>query len=331
MAAPFYNNIRGTTSGAPGAGAFTPNAAASGYYAWSTVFAGWIGLVRFDDGAAHELRYSYWNGTTLSRGTNAFVSSSSGSALSLSSSATATMIADAASIQPHLGDTRMAGWFALVNSTTTPSLLGSAAIAVTGTATAAALATTNALTELIRHRADSATTANAQAGWTGVTQALYSTAAGRGGFEFTCLFGAQTLPTGPRLFMGLTGSTFGAQTIEPSAFTQNYAVFGKDSTDTNIQLLTNSNAGSGTKIDTGIALVAGGIYEASIWAYPGGGTIYGLLIRRDTGEIWYGSTSTDIPVNGTFLLPQGLGGLNGTNTGTAFIMCISSMTVRTAS
>jgi hypothetical protein len=63
VASPFYNCIKGATSGAPGTGAFTPNAAASGFRAWSLVPTGWIGLVRYEDGTSWELTYSYWNGS----------------------------------------------------------------------------------------------------------------------------------------------------------------------------------------------------------------------------------------------------------------------------
>jgi hypothetical protein len=110
MPAPFYFAIKGTTSGTPGSGAFTPSAAASGYRAWSNVPTGWMGLVRFEDGSAWELGYSYWNGTTLSRGTNQRFDSSTGSALSLTSSATAAMVVDPREVlQPDVGN-----WRALV-------------------------------------------------------------------------------------------------------------------------------------------------------------------------------------------------------------------------
>jgi hypothetical protein len=90
-----HGAIKGTTSGTPGTGAFTPNAAASGARAWSNVAAGWIGVVRFDDGSAWELAYSYWNGTTLSRSSAGFIDSSTGSQLSLTSAATAALVVSA--------------------------------------------------------------------------------------------------------------------------------------------------------------------------------------------------------------------------------------------
>ena len=82
MALPFLNAIKGTTASAPGTGSFTPNAAASGFLAWSTVPTNWVGLVRYDDGTDWELRYGFWNGTTITRASNV-VASSTGSALSL--------------------------------------------------------------------------------------------------------------------------------------------------------------------------------------------------------------------------------------------------------
>lgn len=329
MAGPFYNGIKGTTAGAPGTGAFTPNAASAGFLAWSTVPTGWIGLVRFEDGSTWETQYCYWNGTTLSRSATAqFVSSSTGSALTLTSAATASLIVDGNEIAPHLAipyrivvpNIAAAGFNAFAVATPT----------ITGTAAASALATTNYLTGQPRTQITSATTINAQAGISHIlAMGVTSTTAGRGGWEFVSRFGPTTLPTGPRLFVGMTATTFVASTAEPSALTANYAVLGLDSTDTNLQFLTNSNAGTGTKINTGIALVANGWYEVSIWCDQGSTTVRMLLIRADTGAIYYGATSTDVPANGSLMFPQQLGGLNGVNTGTAFVMQSGGYIIRT--
>jgi hypothetical protein len=174
----------------------------------------------------------------------------------------------------------------------------------------------------------SATTASAQAGISFSTVAVYSTTAGLGGFEFAARWGASQLPTGPRLFVGMSAGTFVGNTAEPSAFTQSYSVFAKDSTDTNIQFLNNSNVSTGTKTDTGIPLAVNGWYESSIWAEPGGGKLWGLLVRLDTGDIWLGNTTTDIMATGAILAPYILGGLNGSNTGTAIIFHVGGMCAR---
>jgi len=329
---PFYNLIGSTTSAAAGTGAFTPSAAAPGFISWTDsilgVAAGWVGLVRYEDGADWELRYDYWNGTALSRPANGLVASSTGSALSLSSAAVALMVPDGALVQPNLGTGMGRGWTGIGNSSGAPSAVGTGALTVTGTAGNAALATTNLRTEIPQSQVASATTANAQAGFAPAAPlAVNNTAAGRGGWLFMCRFGTSTtIPALRRLFVGATGTNYVGQTIDPSAFTAHFAAFALDAADTNIQLLTNSNAGGGTKIDTTIPLVQDGWYHAQIWMRPGGGRVYALLVRLDTGAIWYGTTTTDIPGT-TTLLPNCVGGLSST-TGTAFTLNMGALMLR---
>lgn len=324
MSAPFYNAIKGTTSGAPGTGAFTPNAAATGSRAWSVVPAGWIGMVRFEDASnAWELCWSYWNGTTLSRSSAQLFDSSTGSALTLTSAATAAMVIQASDVMSHVGTTKWCAWIA--GTGTTLVAVGVAALAVTGTASAGALATTNLLTEQVRVVETSATTANATAGVSGGA-AVVDTTAGRGGMEYVARFGASSLPTGPKLFAGLTTVTFGGSTGEPSTLAASIAAFAKDSTDTNIQLLTKDGS-TAHKTDTGIPLTANGWYEASVWIEPGSNKVYGLLIRLDTGDIWYGSTTTNPPASGSAMLTNTFGGLSAT-AGTAFAINIGSVSLR---
>ncbi len=331
MTSPFYNAIKGTTSGTPGTGAFTPNAAATGFRAWSTVPTGWIGMVRFDDGTNWELTWCYWNGTTLSRSSSQLYDSSSGSAISLTSSATASMIIDASDVMSHIGTTKVGGWMAQAGSGTMTAIGIPAPTNLGSSNSGGVLATTNYLTTAVRTQSMSATTANAQAGHhiaAGATVAISSSTAGQGGWEQTVRFGSSQLPTGPRLFIGLSSVNYAGNTGEPSALTANLAAFAKDSTDTNIQLLVNSNAGGGTKTDTCIPLVANSCYESCIWTEPGSTKIYGLLIRLDTGDIWFGSTTTDVPVNGATMMPCVIGCLSAT-TGTAIILCCGSMVIRT--
>ena len=235
---------------------------------------------------------------------------------------------DASEVAPHLAlpyrivapNIAAAGFNAFAVATPT----------VTGAAAASALAATNYLTEQPRTQLTSVTTINGQAGITHtLAMGVTSTTAGRGGWEFVSRFGATTLPISPRLFVGMTATTFLASTAEPSALVANYAVLGLDSSDTNMQFLTNSNAGAGTKINTGIPLVANGWYEVAISCPPGSTTVTMLLIRLDTGAIYYGTTSTDVPATGSLMFPQQLGGLNGVNTGTAFVMQSGGYIIRT--
>lgn len=326
-----FNAIRGTTSGTPGTGAFTPNAAVSGYRAWSNVPTGWVGMVRYEDGTSWELTWSYWNGTTLSRASTQMFDSSSGSAISLTSSSTAAMVLDANAIMPNIGSVAWRGWIGGLGSGAVTVIGLATGPTVTGTGSSSgALLGTNYLTEQPASQALSATTANAQAGWSTTTvAAAVNTTAGRAGFRWSARFGASTVPTGPRLFVGLTSVTFVANTGEPSALqSANVACFAKDSADTNIQLLVNDGtATNGTKTDTGIALVANAWYEGKIWCDPGSNKIYALLIRTDTGAIFFTSTTTDTPATGALLFPQILGGLNGVNTGTAITMRLDTMAI----
>jgi hypothetical protein len=316
MPAPFYFAIKGTTSGTPGSGAFTPSAAASGYRAWSNVPTGWMGLVRFEDGSAWELGYSYWNGTTLSRGTNQRFDSSTGSALSLTSSATAAMVVDPREVlQPDVGN-----WRALVPAVgaTSFSAIGHQTPTALGTSAAASTSTANFLSIQPRIQFTSATTANAQAGiHLNVTTAFYSTTAGLGGFDYNGRFGATQLPTGPRLFVGGCSTSWGGSTGEPSALAASIAAFAKDSGDTNIQLLTKDGT-TANKVDTGIPFAVNGWYSAKVWFEPGGGRVTGLLFRWDTGDIWLGSTTSNLPADGSGMRLMQLGGL-GSSTGTAMI------------
>jgi hypothetical protein len=280
-------------------------------------------MVRYEDDSSWELTWSYWNGTTLSRASTQLFDSSGGSAISLTSAATAAMVIQASDMMSHVGTTKWCAWIA--GTSTTLVGVGVAALAVTGTPSAGALATTNLLTQQVRVVETSATTANATAGVSGGA-AVVDTTAGRGGMEYVARFGASTLPTGPKLFVGLTTVTFGGTTGEPSALAANIAAFAKDSTDTNIQLLTRDGS-TANKVDTGIALVASGWYEASVWIEPGSNKVYGLLIRLDTGAIWFGSSTTNPPATGSSMLTNTFGGLSGT-TGTAFVINIGSVSLR---
>ncbi len=336
MAGPFYPLVKGVTAGAADTGAYTPSAAASGFLAWSVVPVGWVGLVRFDDGTAWGLEYCYWSGTTLSRASTQVMRAlgqlmtSTGAHLTLTDAATATMVADLADVQAHFGN-GLRYHSAITNATTVPPAIGTAVLTATGTAAAGAIGTGSYLAEQNRVHVASVTTANGQAGYANaVIAGVVSTTAGRGGFEFSFRGGATVIPTGPRLFWGMTSVTFVGNTAEPSALVANVAAFAKDSTDTNIQFLVNSNAGTGTKIDTGIPLVANGWYEATIWCDPGSNRMYGLLIRLDTGAIWTGLTTTDVPANNSLMFSQVLGGLSAT-TGTAFTLAFGQLAIRPTS
>lgn len=100
MADTYLNRVKMTVSGTPDTGTATLNAASTGYVAFASGDGGKTFSILWEDtGNAWEIAtgctYTH-SGTTLTRGTR--VGSSSGSALSLTSAATATVIVDAAAL-----------------------------------------------------------------------------------------------------------------------------------------------------------------------------------------------------------------------------------------
>lgn len=315
--------VKGTTAGTPGTGAFTPNAASSGFRAWSALAAGWVGLVRFDEGTDWELSFSYWNGTTLSRASTQLYASSTGSALSLTTAATATLVTGIEELfANHSG--RHAGWAPRTSSGTLAEW-GVGTAASGGPTQQSTVDNTNALSEQIRVSFTSATTANAGCGinTNGVT-AFMSSVAGRGAAISFLRFGFSQIPAGMRINIGLTGSTGYVGATEPSARTTRNVMLGKDSTDTNFQFITNDGTGSGTKhADLGFAPVAGAWYNLAIWNEAGSLDQHMLMVRRDGGSLYYFKATADVPLNNTTLSSEVFCGLSGT-TGTAAILHVGS-------
>jgi hypothetical protein len=312
-------NVECGTTSAPGTGAFTPNAAAmTGARPWSQMPIGPY-LVRFEEGSAFELTFAWWNGTTLTRSSTQVYYSSTGSPLTLTTAATAALsyrVLDFVELQRK----RPTRWWSTFCGSTTAAQFGITAATLVGTVSGGTFATTNYLTEQNRLILTSATTASAWAsvGTTSLQATINTTAgAGRGGYVFETEFGCSALPTSPRMFMGMTSSSVSAIATDPSALVAHYAAFSLDAADTNIQLLTNSNASTGTKINTAIPLAANGWYYAAVWTNPGDTKVQALLIRMDTGAIFYTTTTADVPTTGATLMPFMQVGLNGTNTGTA--------------
>lgn len=310
--------VKGTTAGTAGTGAFTPNAAASGARAWSTVATGWMGVVKYVDGSNWEFSFSYWNGTTLSRASTQVFISSTGSQLTLTSAATAELVT---SLDNFLAPSLEWRGSLVTQGRTTSIAVGTSTTGSTGGATFSDAAYINPQK---RTRYTSATTANALAGFSDNDYQLVRSATSTyGGFAYRAVFGTSQIPTGPRLFAGLSSDN-GLSSNEPSEWVQNTVAFGKDSTDTNIHFLSNDASGAGAKTDTGIAFPAGAWCNVIIWAEPGASVIHGVLARRDNGDIYYGQRSTNLPTAGAGMAPQLLGGLSAT-TGTAIQMEIASM------
>lgn len=131
-------------------------------------------------------------------------------------------------------------------------------------------------------------------------------AAGLGGFVATWKLGFPTMVSGHRMFVGMISA---AQTVDgdPSAQT-NIVAIGADAADTNLQVLFNDGVGTCTKVNTGIAkLVSGDFLEVRIGCSPNDSSFKLSFIKNRTTYYDYDTgSSTDIPANTTFLLPESL-------------------------
>jgi hypothetical protein len=296
------------SSSAAGSGSFTPSTLTNGMFAMGQLRVGMCGLFRFDDGTAWELRWGFYTGSVITRPTNGFVASSSGSGLTLSANAVVTLLSPLGLYQRGMGECVMSVLPNMNSTTISNSVCSSSA---DGTAGAVSFNDTNLLIRQPQVQFASATTASAAGG----TKAGSTVTNGNAGYHLSTRFGSTQNPTAPRLAVGISASV-SALAGEPSALV-NVAMFAKDSTDTNIQFMVNDASGTATKADTNIAFAINVLYEASIWCAPGGAAQFGLLVDYTNQALWYGSASSNIPVATTSIGWRCGGSLNGTDTGTA--------------
>lgn len=225
-------------------------------------------------------------------------------------------------------------WATANGSTATVSVFG-LTISGTGTATAATIASTSFYTS--QRRVDYLVTtpsASAVAGFRyNETQMWRGDAAGRGGFLFTCRWGASTgvATSTTRGFCGLVSATGAPTDANPSA--QNNALgMGWDSGDTNISFM--HKTGSGTIVKETLSgswprpsVNNTDVFEISIYSAPNGSTIEYEITNLTTGVTTRGSVSTDIPNSSTFLCPKcwmSVGGTSSVIGVSLFNLCVET-------
>lgn len=191
-------------------------------------------------------------------------------------------------------------------------------IAVGTYAAAAAIAIHNSSTffgGLVRARYSSIATAGSIGGLrTTTSQWFLSNTPNLGGFFFVCRFGLAVTATGNRVFVGLR-SAVGTQNsnvetaipdnVEPSTLT-NMIGFGCDSTDGNLQLMTNDATGTATKIDLGSNFssqsAATYFYEVRLFAPSGSSSAVRYSITRlNDGVVVQGTVTADLPGLGVMM------------------------------
>jgi hypothetical protein len=235
-------------------------------------------------------------------------------------------------VQSHLGATKWGMWQPIGGSTALTNIsLG--APTVSGTASSVGIASTNLMTRMPRMQYSTAAVANNVVGiiGTNATSAglLYSTDTNDTGYELVCRFGFGTLPVNPRIYIG--HGNVGLSTIEPSTL-NNSIFFGKDSTDTNWQLMRRGTSAT-TKTDLGFAPALNVPYEITISKDPGNKDVKCMLFCLDGSQTPFitriAAGSANLPTNNGNLIPAVQLALNATDTGTAALIYFMNLTLRT--
>jgi hypothetical protein len=212
----------------------------------------------------------------------------------------------AATLQPNLGESKVALWIPPGNSTTVPGVFGMNPLTATGTATSRSIATNNVLARMTRIGYVSSTTAGSLAG---VREAVvkYTTGAGAGlgGFFARYRFGVSdaSAVSGARMFIGLDASAVTAPSnVEPSSKTNCVGV-AQISTSNNLQIVY-GNSSAKTPIDLGSNFPANSntdAYELILFSPAAGGIFWQVRRLNTTYEASGSISTTDAPTNTTLL------------------------------
>lgn len=180
--------------------------------------------------------------------------------------------------------------------------------AVSGTISHPAPATTNDATARYRLQADSGTSPSTM----GELRIATATLSRAQGFSIDLDFACPTITAETQFFAGICNSTVaygsGALIGNPSAVILDGIGLGIDYTESttgNWMLQTNDNAGSATRVDTGIAKSATTAYRLRISCARGGASFTVTIYNLATGAQLYTTTlSADIPASTTFMAPR---------------------------
>jgi hypothetical protein len=119
--------------------------------------------------------------------------------------------------------------------------------------------------------------------------------------------GLHTIGSTTRFFAGFSPALVAIGNVEPSSLLNIIGV-GKDSSDTNLQLMVNDGTGTATKTDLGVNFPANvsttNWYELRLYWKANDTTVYYSLHRKNTGDIVTGSVTTDLPAASTALGAQ---------------------------
>jgi len=321
---PFFDNIEFTVATAPGLGSFTPNAAVAGARNLDQIPPNVIVSYRAEEGSAWEIGYGRYDGSTLAR--VSYMGTSTGDWIDFGAGVKVALTIPADNIQPHLGMGKFGMWSA-VPGTSAGSTFGLAVPTALGSTASGTMGSGNFMARQHRVTFTSATTTNATAGMNFANTLVYRSAtAFAGGFDFSTRFGPINVVADGRVQVGFAPSALGS--LNPSA-TLNMCAVGKDSTDTNLQIMYNDGSGLATKVDTFIPWANNNLYEVRIWQNPGHAMISFSVRLVNTGQMYLHSAFTDLPVVDVGLVPQIIAGLANT-TGVAVVLAVSTVYLKSS-
>jgi hypothetical protein len=127
-------------------------------------------------------------------------------------------------------------------------------------------------------------------------------------------FVLDTISANQAWFAGMYKSATDMRDVDPSSQV-NLIGIGDDAGDTNLQLITNDNAGTETKTDLGSNFpveTSGVVYELRLFCKPNDTVVYYSIQRLDVPQSTEGSVSADLPQITLALAPQIHGGTRAT-------------------
>ena len=208
-------------------------------------------------------------------------------------------------LQPALFGNRMTIWMPGTGTTVAINfgVSWTARNAGTGAAQAhPALANTNNLTAMRRATFGTGTTATGSSGiQSSATVAFRGNTDGRGGFFYYARLGIETFASDMRVMVGLSALN-AALAGEPSA-QNNSLIIGKDSTDTNWQVMAR-NGSTTTKTDVGLAMAAGQVLDFGMFCKANDNKVTVRVVDPTPGGAVYlddVELTATLPVNTTFL------------------------------
>lgn len=173
-----------------------------------------------------------------------------------------------------------------------------------GTATAAALATTNMRTAARRLNFASAAGAGSSCGWlSNSTAVLRGNAAKVGGFLYVTRFAFLTMPATVRFFAGVCSATAALSNADPSTQV-NMLGFAFDVADANFQALSTNATPTATKANAGFSWNMSDVFEVRVYCLPNDTNVFMSIQNLNAGTLFEATVTLTLPANTTFLAPQ---------------------------